>query len=85
MLSIGPLHVLSPSKSRPLQHQGIVFTASSDNHARIWDVRTDEPIGTPPQHQDKVNTAAFDPKGERVVTASEDKTARIWDVSDMRR
>ena len=26
-------------------------------------------------------TAAFDPKGERIVTASEDKTARIWDAS----
>jgi len=28
----------------------------------------------------EVLTAAFDPKGERVVTASGDKTARIWDA-----
>jgi WD40 repeat protein len=34
----------------------------------------------PLQHKSRVNGAAFDPTGERVVTASTDHTARIWDA-----
>ena len=48
--------------------------------ARIWDARTGEPIGKPLQHENTVDTGAFDPKGERIVTASADNTARIWDA-----
>ena len=54
-----------------------VVTASSDNTARIWDARTDEPIGKPLHHDGWVLAATFDAKGERVVTASFDNTARI--------
>ena len=55
-------------------------TGVTVKNAQVWDARTGEPIGKPLQHEDKVNCAAFDPSGERVVTASDDKTARIWDV-----
>ncbi len=34
----------------------------------------------PLQHQGPVSSAAFDPKGERIVTTSWDNTARIWDA-----
>jgi WD40 repeat protein len=57
---------------------GRVVTASGDNTARIWDARTDEPIGKPLQHQAPVNAASFDATGGWVVTASRDNTARIW-------
>src|SRR5438067_619984 len=75
----------------PLQHDGPVsaatfdrtgervVTASWDNTARIWDVRTGLPIGKALHHDGWVNAATFDATGERVVTASSDKTARIWD------
>ena len=53
---------------------------SDDKTARIWDVKTGQPVGKPLRHEARVNAASFSPDGARIVTACDDKTARIWDV-----
>ncbi|ATB37903.1 hypothetical protein CYFUS_003328 [Cystobacter fuscus] len=57
-----------------------VVTASNDNTARVWDVKTGVPVGKPLQHSGSVRTAAFSLDNRWVVTASSDNTARVWDV-----
>src|SRR5262249_27353582 len=58
-----------------------VITASRDNTARLWDVRTGDSLAVLSGHSDSVWIAAFSPDGSRIVTASSDKTARIWDAT----
>ncbi|GJH18434.1 TIR domain-containing protein [Caballeronia novacaledonica] len=58
-----------------------VITASWDNTARIWDVRTRRELSELKGHQGRVFNAVFSPDGKRIVTTSEDKTARIWDAA----
>ena len=70
--------VLSASFSRDGTR---VVTASRDQSARIWDVRTGQPIGAALQHKGVVNSASFSPDGTRAVTVSADTTARIWDAN----
>ncbi len=57
-----------------------VVTASDDHTARVWDVRTGEPVGRPLRHGDAVLDAAFSPDGRFVATAGKDGTARVWAV-----
>jgi hypothetical protein len=57
-----------------------IVTASDDNTARIWDAATGKEITILRGHDDRVQSAAFNPDGARIVTASVDKIARIWDV-----
>jgi WD40 repeat protein len=55
-------------------------TASHDNSARVWNVRTGASIGRPMVHTRSVWKVAFSPDGARLVTASWDRTARVWDA-----
>ena len=57
-----------------------VVTASNDDTARVWDVKTGSVLATLYGHTDAVDSAAFSPDGSRIVTASGDKTARVWDA-----
>ncbi len=57
-----------------------IVTASADNTARIWSVKTGQQIGPLLEHKGAVNCAIFSPDGTRIVTASADNTARIWSV-----
>jgi WD40 repeat protein len=57
-----------------------LLTASWDRTARLWDVRTGQPIGERMHHDGTVSAAVFSPDGMRVLTASYDQTARIWDA-----
>jgi tetratricopeptide (TPR) repeat protein len=58
-----------------------VVTASFDQTARVWDVRTGRPISLPMRHHGSLRHAGFSPDGRHVVTASDDQTARIWDAT----
>jgi len=51
-----------------------------DMTARVWDVQSGQPLGTPLSHTAEVNSAEFSPDGSKIVTASSDRTARLWDA-----
>jgi WD40 repeat protein len=77
----------------PIGHTGLVksavfspdgklaLTASYDNTARLWDVKTGKELQVLNGHTESVSSAVFSPDGTLALTASSDKTARIWDVS----
>jgi WD40 repeat protein len=56
-------------------------TGGQDRTARLWDVTTGQPRGTPMQHEGLVRALAFSPDGRALATGSQDKTARLWDVN----
>ncbi|MGO9193112.1 MAG: AAA family ATPase [Streptosporangiaceae bacterium] len=67
----------------------ILATAGSDGRARLWDVATHRPIGTPiiavsNPSSDSVSGVAFSPDGRILATAGSDGRARLWDVATQR-
>lgn len=57
-------------------------TADGDGTARLWDVATQQEIGTPiAAGQDPVYAVAFGPDGSTLVTVGGDGTVRSWDVA----
>jgi len=58
----------------------LVITASDDETARIWEVRSGQIVAELHGHRGIVSYAAFSPDSRLVVTASGDNTARIWEA-----
>jgi WD40 repeat protein/DNA-binding SARP family transcriptional activator/energy-coupling factor transporter ATP-binding protein EcfA2 len=57
---------------------GQIATAGSDGTVRVWSPdRSDSLLLA--GHEDAVNTAEFNQRGDRLVTAGDDGTVRIWD------
>ncbi len=56
--------------------------ADINGEARVWDVRTGEPVTPSLFHSDAVVHASFNPDGKSVVTSSADRTSQIWSVPD---
>jgi WD40 repeat protein len=57
-------------------------TAGGDGSVRLWDVATQEEIGTPmTADAQPVYAAAFGPGGATLATAGGDGSVRLWDVA----
>jgi tetratricopeptide (TPR) repeat protein len=57
-----------------------LITASTDDTARIWDLKTGQALTVLEGHQAAVNSVAVSRDGKRVFTGSEDRTVRVWDA-----
>ncbi|NIP86399.1 MAG: hypothetical protein GTO03_12850, partial [Planctomycetales bacterium] len=57
-----------------------MLTASDDHTTRVWDSASGAELISLSGHTDRVNHAAWDAAGSRIVTVSADGTARVWDV-----
>lgn len=71
----GPVYSASFSRDGKL-----MATASEDNTARIWDLRSGAELAVLSGHGDWVVSAIFNKAGDRLLTSSYDSTARLWDT-----
>ncbi|KAG2739120.1 WD40 repeat-like protein [Suillus brevipes Sb2] len=51
--------------------------------AQLWDLETNQPIGSPLHHQEYVKSVAFSADGKFLVTSCIDDHIYTWDVSDI--
>jgi WD40 repeat protein len=58
----------------------LLASASDDKTARLWNLKTNLPIGQPLQHEEDLPSVALSPDGKVLVTACEDKNAYVWDI-----
>ncbi|MGW6742478.1 caspase family protein [Streptomyces sp. NPDC055025] len=61
-----------------------VALSSGRHEARLWDLRTLQPLGHPLRgHVERITAAALTNRGDAslAVTVSDDRTARIWDLT----
>jgi WD40 repeat protein len=62
------------------QHSNLIVTASDDNTARLWNLRSGAQLAVLSGHSDWVISAIFNQSGDRLLTSSYDNTARLWDT-----
>lgn len=56
-------------------------TGSSDNTAKIWDLKSRKDELTFEGHSGGINSMAFSPSGHSLATGSWDKAVKIWDLT----
>ena len=71
----GPVYALSL-----FQNDRLLASTSFDKTARLWNLDTNLPVGTPLQHQEVVFRTAFSADGRFLATACGDNNAYVWDV-----
>jgi WD40 repeat protein len=59
----------------------LATTSFSGMTVRLWDLETNQPIGTPLDHPDDVNSATFSVDGKFLLTCCDDNHIYTWDVS----
>ncbi|KIK32625.1 hypothetical protein CY34DRAFT_814165 [Suillus luteus UH-Slu-Lm8-n1] len=59
----------------------LATTSFSKKTAQLWDLETNQPIGTPLHHQDDVYSARFSVDGKFLLTCCDDDHIYTWDVS----
>lgn len=57
-----------------------VATGHDDGKVRLWDARTQKPLGVIAAHPRPVSAIEFAPAGDRLATAGEDRVVRVWDA-----
>lgn len=77
----------------PLRHQNRVYgwsfclkgsclaTASADRTARVWDVKTGEPLTPPLQHSDAVVAVAVSMDGRYLATGTIHRQTQLWSIN----
>ncbi|MFE3195346.1 WD40 repeat domain-containing serine/threonine protein kinase [Nocardia sp. NPDC059240] len=63
----------------------LLATSSLDTTARLWDVRSRQPLGPLTGHVGAVSAVAFSPDGKQIVSGGVDNTVRLWDVKSRSR
>jgi WD40 repeat protein len=56
-----------------------VLTASADQTAKRWDVKTGKLLNSYDGHSDMVENATFNPDGTIIATGSDDDTVKVWE------
>ncbi|KIK41947.1 hypothetical protein CY34DRAFT_805454 [Suillus luteus UH-Slu-Lm8-n1] len=59
----------------------LASTSYFNKTAQLWDLETNQPIGTPLHHQDRGRPATFSADGKSLVTSCQDDHIYTWDVS----
>ncbi len=62
-----------------------LLTASNDNSALLWNLKTEKKIQTLNQHNKAVSYAGFSPDGSKIITTSMDNTAVLWELKSGKR
>ncbi|KIK33007.1 hypothetical protein CY34DRAFT_813916 [Suillus luteus UH-Slu-Lm8-n1] len=58
----------------------LLASASTDNKARLWNLDTNLPVGSPLHHEEELLFAALSQDGKVLVTGCQNKNAYTWDV-----
>ncbi|KAG2744123.1 WD40 repeat-like protein [Suillus brevipes Sb2] len=72
---VSPILLLSPN------NRILATTPHDDKTAQLWNLETNQPIGTPLHHLDYVESATFSADGKFLVTGCRDDHIYTWDVS----
>jgi WD40 repeat protein len=62
------------------RNERFLASASNDKTARLWNLDTNLPIGSPLQHEDGLQCTALSPDGKLLVTGCRNGHAYTWDV-----
>jgi WD40 repeat protein len=74
-VTLADIILLSPNKLI------LASTSVLDKTLQLWNIETNQPIGTPLQHEENVNYATFSADGMFLVTSCRDGHIYTWDVS----
>jgi len=62
------------------QNDRLLASASWDHTARLWNLDTNLPVGSPIQHNGPVRGVAISADGKQLVTGCNDNNAYVWDI-----
>ncbi|KAG2051081.1 tricorn protease domain 2-containing protein [Suillus hirtellus] len=69
----------------PNEHGGHILACASgaplDKTAQLWNLKTDQPIGTLLHHEHCVNSATFSSDGKLLITSCSDGHIYTWDLT----